>query len=52
MTKDDGGDWLGNFASAETMTIAFLSGNEPQWSVKIDWQPQGIRGISILHQAS
>jgi hypothetical protein len=35
MTKDDGGDWLGNFASAETMTIAFRSGNEPQWSVKM-----------------
>ena len=52
MTKDDGGDWPGNFASAETMTIAFRSGNEPQWSVKMTGSRKAYGVISILHQAS
>jgi len=35
VTTDEGSDWLDNFASSETMTINFRSGNEPQWSVKM-----------------
>ena len=37
VTKDEGNldNWLDNFASSETMTINFRSGNERQWSVKM-----------------
>jgi hypothetical protein len=35
VTADEGDTWLDDFASSETMTVKFHSGNEPQWPVKM-----------------
>ena len=34
-TDDVDSDWLDDFASSETMTVSFRSGNEPRWSFKM-----------------
>jgi hypothetical protein len=42
---DDNNGWLEAFASSETMTITFRTGNEPKWSVKMAGSREALKSF-------